>query len=373
MSLHIADEANRRRAWTRQLYYEHAQICRDHGVPLRTPFIELADLASVVGSWDAVSRTIRLAVRLVAEQSWDVLVGVLRHEMAHQAVTDLFRMPAGHDQSFQTACRLLGVPERFRRATGPLDCQGLAPSTALDPAAVRHLARLEKLLALAGSDNEHEAGLAMAKANALVARYNLEGQSQTGDGAYDYRIIRLGGQRVDRVHKGVASLLTEFFFVQVVLSSIYDPALDQSVRTLELLGRQENLEVAEYVHAFLIRQLDGLWQGHRRKSGCPGGARRSFQLGVLNGFRERLMSQAQPPGSAARSAGQSSTSLVVCAQDPRLQALVRERHPHLVRRRSGPALFDAAGYTAGVAAGRELTLHRGITRQGPGGRLLPEG
>ncbi|OGR05031.1 MAG: hypothetical protein A2511_09450 [Deltaproteobacteria bacterium RIFOXYD12_FULL_50_9] len=361
--------------WTAQLHTEFEQILFHHRVKLKRPLIEVIDLKSIWGSWEPESRTIRIAYRLIIEHSWEVVVCILKHEMAHQIVSEIYRTPAGHGEEFLTACRLIGVPEPFRSATGDLPQarpgQWLEAGTEAD----RPMEKVRKLLALAQSSNEHEAGLAMRKANQLIMKYNLERIEQRRESSYSYRIINAKKKKLQLTRKRICSILSEFFFVEVILSCQYDAVSNETHKTIELLGTVENVEIAEYVYYFLLRQLENLWRRHQQETGCPGSRKRSYQLGVLKGFSEKLASQVINAGTTAgvgQGSGCKATCLMVLQKDTKLHDFVSERYPRLSRRKSRAASVDLAGYDAGRQDGRKLTLHRGVSNTGQIGGLLPE-
>lgn len=114
--------------------------------------------------------------------------------MAHQCVSQWGGDDTAHGTEFRAACARLCVPEWAARATGELPVaipdwreDGLSEEER------RLLERTNKLLALAQSDNEHEAALAMQRVRELYARYNLDqavlwetGHEQTAGRPYSH-------------------------------------------------------------------------------------------------------------------------------------------------------------------------------------------
>lgn len=369
--MNIEEEQTRRRAWTSQLYKEHEAICWRHRVRLKKPVIEIGDAQATWGSWDAASQTIRISARLVTAHAWDVTVNILKHEMAHQLVTEIFQTQDSHGPMFQEACRLLGVPEAFQHAKSDI-------TTIIDAcsregsASVRIFDRVKKLLALAQSANEHEAALAMQKANDLIARYNLERIDQDEAATYVYRIISPGKKRIAAYQRHICTILMNYFFVEVIFSDMYHPATCETYKTIEILGAAENVEIAEYVYYFLLRQLDRLWQDYRRNAWKPAKGKISYRLGVLHGLGEKLKaSEAARRPEPQNGKALTTVSVLVCQQDTKLAEFLRARFPRLARMQSRSSRVDQQAYLAGVREGRQLTIHKGISRQeGYGGKLL---
>ncbi len=162
-----------------ELNREHEYICRVHKVNLRPIAITLFDSESFWGQFDNLTRTISISRKLVNEFPWHQVVGVFRHEMAHQFVAEQhatrFHSEKPHSELFKEACKRLGVPDQFAKAG--LDLQSGNLDWRIEPrneATEKILDKVKKLLALATSTNEHEALLAMERVRDLYAKYNLE-------------------------------------------------------------------------------------------------------------------------------------------------------------------------------------------------------
>ena len=339
------------RAWLRQLRFEWEGVNRDHlGRRLRPPILRIEDAGTRRGSWQADHRTLAISEAHILDDPWHEVGETLKHEMAHQVVDELY---GGEDE----------------RPHGPLFARAaealcLHTPTAEGAEAGRVLERVRKLLALAGSANVHEAEAAMAKANTLLLRYNLELAGEgagDGPGGVGYRFVGASAAAVALHKKMVAVILEEFFFVECIWTTTYDPRRDRAERILEVCGTPANLDFAEHVHDFLHAELQRLWQRQRREGSVSGRrAKRQFLYGVLSGFGDKLRAER----------AQNAERGLVWVGDPRLRRFYRRRHPHVGSMRSGRvALSDA--YRSGREEGGQLTVHRPIrSRGGGGGGLL---
>ncbi len=361
-----ARHSEKQRAWLRQLLTEHQQICWLHRLGLRAPVFEISEDGSRAGSWSAGFASLKMAGWLIRDHSWDVVLEVLKHEMAHQYVHEV--MGRGHEKphgpAFQEACQRLGVHPHFCRATGHIPRLLRAESS--KPQRIQ--AKVEKLLSLAQSANEHEASLAMEKANALLRKHNIRRVEQGAPADYDYTIINEGKKRISAVQRVIAAILKDFFFVQVVIGRQFDAASGQTFRVIELIGAGENLAVAEYVYFFLCRRLDCLWQEYRKASKAQGREKRSYQLGVLKGFQSRLRSQE----AQAMAAQSTATNILICRQDHSLISYYQRRHPRLKKVRHRGAKVFSGSYQAGEEEGQNLVIHKAVvSRPEASGALLP--
>jgi len=357
------------RAWRDQLVREYHHLCWLYRVDLRPPVFEIIDGQSRAGSWSPGFDTLKIASWLILNHGWEVVLEVVKHEACHQYVHQV--MGRGHEvphgPAFQEACDRLGVHPDFRAATGRIP--RLLPGRSGE-AVPAMLARVEKLFALAQSNNEHEAALAMRKANGLLRKYNLERLARHEITAYDYVILNHHRKRLTTHQRVVAAILKDFFYVNVVIGQQFDPATAETHRVIELIGARENLAVAEYVYHFLLDRLEILWQGYRQTSPARNNEKNSYYLGVLHGFRQKLEKQDQ---QAMRQQGGGSSALIR-AGDPGLIRFYNHRYPRLrTLSYGGPAVY-ADTYQAGREEGRQLVIHKGMNhRGGNNGRLLPGG
>ena len=130
---------------------------------------------------------------------------------------------------------------------------------------------------------------------------------------------------------------------------------------LEICGRLENLEMAEYVYTFLLNTASRLWKEHRRREKLPGNRdRRAYVAGVVSGFKKQLEEQAR------RHAAEG----LVWVGDAEIGKYFRGRHPH-VRWTRHVSSRNSRAHQSGVEAGRRIVLHRGVKQGASGGvRLL---
>lgn len=318
---------------------------------MRPATILLTERTSVLGEWQPASRTIELSRTLVIQGAWPVVIEVLKHELAHQYVNEVLGVKdeGPHGATFKRVCDERGISGASKGA--PLPGNGAEDAV---------LSRVRKLLALADSPNLHESEAAMAAAQRLILKHNIDKTEERGA----YSFVHLG-EATGRVFEGdrvLAAVLAEFFFVEVIWIPVYRQAEGKRGTVLEACGRPENLEMAGYVHSFLKHTAESLWRQHQKASGAAGRDRLTFVAGVMTGFFEKLR--------ADRSASQ--TAGLVWVGDPALRNYLRKRHPRVSKVRLVGQPRTAA-HQEGRAAGKQIVLHRPIA-EGPsqGARkLLP--
>lgn len=362
--------------WIRQLQKEFEDICWRHQISLPTPIIAIFDSTRHLGEWHATQQTIRLSRQLILHHSWTVTINVLKHEMAHQLCSANGHSEAGHGPLFQEACRRLGVPEAYRSARGdsPEIFTDLKSESQLVQEGRRFFAKVEKLLALARSENEHEAALAMQKANELIEKYNLKQVAAEDEHRYTHTIINHHKKRIEGWQRAICAILKDFFYVNIVQAALYDPLSHQEHKTIELFGRAENVAVAEYCYHFLERELAYLWEVNKKR--FPSRTlreKKSYYLGVLHGFHKKLQEQqtVKPKPSHNPYSPQATTSAMIVAKDWCLADFIGQRFPRLRKVQRPAALINRTIYDHGASDGQNIVLRKGVGEQdGNLGKLL---
>lgn len=322
-------------------------INRDHlQGRLRTPVFSLSAGRRRLGSWHAETRTLSLAQDLFLRHSEIEVLEVLKHEMAHQYADEVLQaghlVEPPHGDAFRRACELLQIHHhaRYHRYEE-------APKV---------VGRIRKLLALAESSNLHESQAAMEKARELMARYEADHDVVQQD--FHYQFIGQPLRRRSITAQLIASLLTRYFHVEVVWMPSQTLLNNQKVWLLEACGTKTNLDVADYVHEYLLRELETRWLAMRRRNPTLKGqaAKRDFQVGVLKGLDEKLALSETTQATVA-----ASHELIVVRRD-RLRSFFHQRHPQLRRgRKTTYRLTDS--YEAGRNQGRAMNIRRGLRGQ----------
>lgn len=321
---------------------------------LRTPAFELSDAAGRLGRWVGSARTIELGRALLLEHGWGVLVEVLKHEMAHQYAHEVLGVvdePA-HGPTFRRVCGERGIDPR---AAGVPRNERTAEEHVLE--------RVAKLLALAESANEHEAQAAMSAAQRLMLKHNLELIARDTRPSYDFRHLGTPSGRIGESQRVLASILAEHFFVEVIWVPVWRPLEGKRGSVLEVCGSPENLELAEYVHAFVNQTGERLFREYRTATPARSARERErFLAGLMAGFREKLEAERKK----SRAAG------LVWRGDGELHGFFRGRHPH-IRTTRHVTHSGTEAYARGREAGKRLIVHRGVKAGASEGapRLLP--
>jgi hypothetical protein len=335
------------RALVRELARRYDEVNEDRFRDrLRRPLIALTDVTAVLGRWIRATRTLELQREFATTRPWLEVASVLEHEMAHQFVDEVMgiRDETAHGETFRRVCSERGIDARASGAP--------VPAAEGDE---RTLDRIRKLLALAGSSNEHEAEIAMRRAHELMLRHNIE----VVPSGYEVRHLGDPLKRSNRVETEVMLLLGECFFVKVIRVPVYVAQAGKQGNVYEIAGTRANIEMAEHVYHFMLATADRLWAANRSDARVRGGRDRlAYQAGVVRGFRDKLTNERKQ----LRGTG------LVWVGDGNLEHFYRARHPRITTRRT--YVRTGGAHAAGREAGQRVVLHKPVTSSGTGGRLL---
>jgi uncharacterized protein DUF2786/SprT-like family protein len=326
------------------------------GSRLSAPSFTLCDSKTRLGQWLPRVRTIEISRQLLLEMTWGALVEVLKHEMAHQYVYEVLGAidETAHGPAFRRVCAERGIDAR---ATGaPVAGEGEASHE--ERSALEKIARL---LTLASSPNEHEAQAAMAAAQRLMLKYNLEVSTKSEVRDYCFRHLGKPTGRVYEAQRILALILSEHFFVETIWVPVWRPLEGKRGSVIEVCGTRTNVEMADYAHDFLMQTSERLWREHKRaKAIVSNRDRRAFVAGVMAGFRDKLSSQKKVHHENG----------LVWRGDPALSAFLKQRHPRMHWTRHSSSR-DSAAHAEGQRAGSTIVFHRGLTQATESrGRLL---
>ncbi len=323
---------------------------------LKLPQLELVPSRSRLGRWVEKTRTIEISRFLVLTEPWGVVVEVLKHEMAHQFVSEVLgeRSETAHGPRFRAVCEGLGIDA---------SAAGMpAPAAAASEEHRKIGERIARLLALAESPNIHEAEAAMAAAQRLLLKHNVELRDARTAQGYVWRHLGKPTGRTTEAERVLSLLLGKYFFVEAIWVPLFRVREGKRGSILEICGSPENVEIAEYVHGYLVATAERLWREHKINHGIRGDRdRRTFLAGVMSGMTEKLK----------REASRSKEAGLVWVADGDLSRYFRKRHPHVRHiRYAGQRRSEAYAY--GHEAGREIVIHKGMREPATErGLLLP--
>ena len=346
-------------AWIRQLKedwkFANFYYFKDS---LRLPNLELSASGESLGRWKGgCHRRLSISMELINNHTWEYVREVLYHEMAHQYVEEILgiRDDVPHGEAFKRVCQERCIDPT---ATGGIQSWVERRKSRFTVNTENHqiLDKVQKLLALAQSPNEHEAQLAMTKAHEMLLRHNLSLLEAHNTGNYLHKQIGEMGRK-DAAKAMISAILCRFFFVETIWTYGYDQHHDQKGRILEVYGTPENVEMAEYVYHYLRNVPELLWAEYKEKNNLHGNRhRRTFIYGLLQGFYHKLEGRTL----------ENNSQKLVWKGDPRLKEFYRRRNPRVARTVSRHSRTCQNAYNSGVAQGKTLVIHKGVREKGGG-------
>lgn len=259
----------------------------------------------------------------------------------------------------------------------------------------RVIAKIQKLMALGDSDNEHEAALAAAQAAKLVTRYNVEQHELelSGKAAAEPIILHQvpwpvqttsivnrvrDGRKVkltvidvqDRWEKALAYNIAWGFYCQVFYNLKY----------VTFVGRQSDAVTAEYVWTHVREQLlravkPALREARRNPEVTnPKKYRRDWLLGAAAGVYQKLV-DSRPKADPTTTMGDVQTgaqsdaqdvvshesySLMVVSRETEVKSYLQEKFPEMKSDAWRDIKLGAEAYWDGYEKGQEVEIHRAI-------------
>lgn len=329
-----------------ELHREFVEIAKARKVKFQLANIQLFDSTTKWGEYDVAARQISLSRHLVNKFSWAHVLGVLKHEMAHQWVYENYPGAdvMAHGKEFLQACEKLKLNHQYRSTKVDLVTEN--SDFTVDEIANPLIEKVKKLMSLASSSNEHEASLAATKVRELYLKYNLEQAelfnlpSEGHKRDIMHLLISTGKKRLSLMEKKIIAMLVEFYFVQVIIVQEFDAKTLTHYQALEIIGLKENALMAEYVYHFLLRA-------------CKTHPGMSMKLGLLDGFAQKLK------GQVVQNLPQQK-ALIVRAE-AELEDYVHDYFPRLRSLRSATRRISSDEYNRGLESGKNLNLNKPVT------------
>lgn len=160
------------------------------------------------------------------------------------------------------------------------------------------LTKIKKLLALSESSNEHEAALAMEKAQALMQEYAIsEAETMAASGDERAKSMRMAF-KVESVPWLNAKLWPWEGWLAVHVSKTFftHSVNSPNRRVMNFAGREDDAEMSAYVFSYLRHKLDGMARAafsvHTREYKRLNG-RSVYELSNAQAYRSKMTNQAK--------------------------------------------------------------------------------
>jgi hypothetical protein len=320
----------------------------------RLPFPRFAVTRKKWGEWDPDQNKLSLCEDLFRNFEWGAVIHVLKHEMAHMIVSELWDIEGRpHGEAFKKACDVVGCDNR--RCCSVDFLNGFNGKDHEDPI----VSKIRKLMAKGQceSASEHEAEVFMAKAQKLMENHNITNTAVMGT---DKLFVRrpVGGK-----HKrwptwlwALGDLVCRNYNVDCIRYSYFNHRDLNNYTTLELFGESHNVDVAEYVFHVVQRQAERLYEKHKKDPNRRRGYRKlskaSFMRGLMNGYSERLEEE------KAENTFTEEQTAILLSNDRMLKEKFRKEYPNCRHSRVAGPRGD--GIEAGAEASKNIRVDKGL-------------
>lgn len=330
---------------------------------MRTPLFRLRDMKSRWGYWSKEKREISLSRRLVLNHSWDAVREVLLHEIAHQYADEVLcaHNEPPHGPLFQKACHLLKANPKASGNYSPIDERVSSNASRAEDKTLR---QIKKLMALAESQNRHEAEAAMAKAHDLIEKYNLDLLATDKHRDYASAFVGKPALRHTRSDYLLANLMQDFYFVKGIWVSAYVIEKGKMGRVLEISGTIKNIQIASFVYDFVCNFINYQWTDYNKHKGLNHYRKIDFAGGILEGFRSKLLAQEEEKKRVI------DNRAIVKVEDPLFTNYLHYKYPRIRTFKRAGHSRDEKVVNDGKKIGKALVISKGITEKAEGRGLL---
>lgn len=329
---------------------------------MRKPLLSVRDMKGTWGNWSGEKREICLSRKLVLNHPWDAVREVFLHEIAHQFAEEVLgaHNEPPHGPAFKKACYLLRANPKASGNYQPID-----ERLSRDPARSEDkiMLRVKKLMALAESQNRHEAEAAMAKAHEFIEKYNLALLEQEDGRDFISVFVGKPALRHHREEYHLAHFLQDSYFVQGIWIPAYVLEKGAMGSVLEITGTIPNIKIASYVYDFVRRFIASQWSQYNSDKGLNRYRRTDFAVGIIEGFCSKLKCQDETHKRAEKRYG------LMKIQDPLLRDYMAYKYPRTMKSSRRVSNQDGNVLKDGRSIGRKLVIHKGISEKASNRRL----
>lgn len=225
---------------------------------------------------------------------------------------------------------------------------------------------IRRLLALSTSSNEHEAGLAAAKAQELLLKHNLEmSQIHQEEGneveRWDFKTsviepwLDLLCSAVSRAN--LCRVVKGYNYAEGTrIGNTFIPG--RKYREYNIFGRRPNLEVTEFMYCYLADEIDRLTP---KKKGVR--YKNDFRIGAVNTINTRMQEELKTFQNS------TETRALIVTDTALVDSAVKDAFPKLYAGRK-ITVGNTGGYQDGQAAGKSIQFRQGVANRSPVGQGL---
>lgn len=208
------------------------------------------------GYWNPKDRILALHEDLFKFYPWTAVIHVLKHEFAHQIVSEEFKMDdfTAHSEPWERACKMINVDSKVSVSHSYL-------SSSDNHTYDKMTGRIQKLIALGESSYKGESESALAKAYELMERYKIRvARKQETGKIFLTRPLGILFKKMPSYIWTLGRIISNYYNVKYIQSHCYiGDNSRRGYKYIEIFGEPHHLDIAEYVFYFLIFEAERQW------------------------------------------------------------------------------------------------------------------
>jgi len=362
---------------------------------LTTPTFDInPDTKHKWGSWNPSTRIMTFSAMLLRNYEWTAVEHVMRHEVAHQIVSEVFDMDCygvAHGEAWKEACKIVNIePVRCDSHAFLSGFKGSSSSPMVD--------KIRKIIVHANdcAVTDAEAETFMRKAKELMLRHDIAMTDVMGsERLFVTRPFGPLFKRWGSYMWSLGDLLKEHYDIKHIRT--WGP---NGTKRLELFGEPDKLDIAEYVGHALLNQAELLYEAHKKEVSKEKTKKRleakeqgyyhrsysklskaAFIKGVISGYSDKLDKNRQAAiekvevavaketaETEGRQYHEGDRTLVPAYNEKLLKEMYGDAYPNMQTLHTSG--LRGQGYGSGRSKGSKLTLSKGVSSTGNAGRLL---
>ncbi len=299
---------------------------------------------------------IGINIRVLNSGNWPVITDILRHEIAHLITfLEYPDCPRPHGVEFNQICLKYFSKEVAKASINLEEIFNQKDQEQIE----KTISKVQKLFSLAQSSNNHEALLAIQKANQILLQFNINLDIMSEDQTYMLSVI--SGKRCQEKHQAIAKIIQEFY-----VAPIFSHAKNKFF--LHVVGSKANVQFADYLAVYLDRELERLWEITKGSKKTTIRAKNSFFRGIAVGFLKKMSDDKANLAGVFIKEEKMQLATVLKNQEKELLKHLDRAFP---KRRSSfsQSITDHSWSEVGKSAGEKLSFNRPLennnTKSGP--------
>ena len=230
--------------------------------------------------------------------------------------------------------------------------------------------KIEKLIRLSKSSNQHEAELAMQKAKEIAMQNDLDMSQLQVTAEQDIKEEFTKEFIEDRGKKSciaiyIFDILKKHFKVTTVTARSYKST------EIYFIGRKDDVQSAKYIYNFLDVTFNRLWKEYKKQNNLPTRYKLTYMNGLWKGLLQKLDEIEREALSKNNIDSQNKYAVIVKNEMVLRDEFMNNLFNNIKKTTTRHNLRgDDETYNAGIASGRNININKGLNNSNNNSFLL---